>query len=47
LLLATDLGYIHPKTGDLLVAQAITIRRMLYRLKQSLAARENPPAPRE
>jgi len=43
LLLATDLGYIHPKTGDALVAQTVKIRRMLYRLKQSVAAREKSP----
>jgi four helix bundle protein len=44
LLIATDLGYIHPKTGDALVAQTVKIRRMLYRLKQSIAAREKAPA---
>jgi four helix bundle protein len=39
-LVATDLGYVHPKAGDALVAQIVSIRRMLYRLKQSLAERE-------
>jgi four helix bundle protein len=42
--LATDLGYIHPKTGDALIAQIVAIRRMLYRLKQSLVARDQAPA---
>jgi four helix bundle protein len=36
LLIATDLGYIHPRTGDALVEQAVAIRRMLFRLSQSL-----------
>jgi four helix bundle protein len=43
-LVATDLGYIHPKTSETLVAQIVSIRRMLYRLKQSLAERNQAPA---
>jgi four helix bundle protein len=39
LLLATDLGYLHPKTSDALIAQVVAIRRMLFRLTQSLAER--------
>jgi four helix bundle protein len=39
ILLATDLGYIHPKASDLLIAQIVAIRRMLFRLTQSLATR--------
>ena len=36
LLIATDIGYIHPKTSDALVEQTVAIRRMLYRLMKSL-----------
>jgi len=39
LLLATDLGYIHPKTSDALVEQTAAIRRMLFRLTTNLAER--------
>lgn len=35
LLIATDLGYIHPKTSDALVEQAVTIKRMLFRLGEN------------
>jgi four helix bundle protein len=35
LLIATDLGYIHPKASDALVEQAVAIRRMLFRLGES------------
>src|SRR4051812_28490765 len=41
LLIATELGYMHPKTGDALIEQVVAIRRMLFRLTQSLA--ERPP----
>jgi four helix bundle protein len=41
ILLATELGYFHPKTGDDLLRQVVAIRRMLFRLSQSLA--ERPP----
>ena len=36
LLIATDVGYIHPKTSDALVGQAVAIKRMLYRLSKNL-----------
>ena len=36
ILIATDIGYIHPKTSDALVEQIVTIRRMLYRLAKNL-----------
>jgi four helix bundle protein len=39
LLLATDLGYIHPKTSDALVEQTVAIKRMLFRLAKNLAER--------
>jgi four helix bundle protein len=39
LLLATDLGYVDPKTSDALVERVVAIRRMLFRLTQSLSQR--------
>jgi four helix bundle protein len=39
LLLATDLGYIHPKTSDALVEQTVAIKRMLFRLAKNLTER--------
>ena len=39
LLLATDVGYIHPKASDALVEQIAAIRRMLFRLAKNLAER--------
>ena len=39
LLLATEVGYIHPRTSDALVEQTAAIRRMLYRLSKHLAER--------
>ena len=36
LLIATDIGFIHPKTSDALIEQAVAIRRMLYRLAKNL-----------
>jgi four helix bundle protein len=36
LLIATDLGFIHPKTSDALIEQTVAIRRMLYRLAKNL-----------
>ena len=39
LLLATEVGYIHPGTSDALVEQTAAIRRMLYRLSKHLAER--------
>ena len=35
-LIATDIGYIHPKTSAALVEQAVAIKRMLFRLEQNL-----------
>jgi four helix bundle protein len=35
--IAVDLGYIHPKAGELLRAQAVSIRRMLFRLMEHYA----------
>ena len=43
LLLATDLGYVHPKQSEALLDQIAAIRRMLFRLRGSLANR--PPSP--
>jgi four helix bundle protein len=39
LLLATEVGYIHPKASDALVEQIAAIRRMLFRLAKNLAER--------
>ena len=36
LIIATDLGYIHPKTSDALIEQAVAIKRMLFRLGENL-----------
>ena len=36
LIIATDLGYIHAKTSDALVEQAVSIKRMLFRLSKNL-----------
>ena len=36
LMIATDLGYIHAKTSDALIDQAVAIKRMLFRLSQNL-----------
>ena len=36
ILIATDIGYIHPKTSDALVEQAVAIKRMLFRLEKNL-----------
>lgn len=41
LLLATDLGYVHPKSSDALIEQIVAIRRMLFRLRKNLS--ERPP----
>jgi four helix bundle protein len=41
LLLATDLGYVHPKSSDALIDQVVAIRRMLFRLRKNLS--ERPP----
>jgi four helix bundle protein len=41
LLLATDLGYVHPKQSEALLDQVGSIRRMLCRLRKNLA--ERPP----
>jgi four helix bundle protein len=39
LVLATDLGYVHPKQSEALLDQVISIRRMLFRLRKNLAER--------
>ena len=36
LVIATDLGYVHPKQSEALLDQVASIRRMLYRLTKSL-----------
>lgn len=36
ILIATDIGYIHPKTSDALIEQAVAIKRMLFRLEKNL-----------
>ncbi|HEX7980853.1 MAG TPA: four helix bundle protein [Gemmatimonadaceae bacterium] len=36
LIIATDLGYIHPKASDALIEQAVAIKRMLFRLGENL-----------
>ena len=36
LILATDLGYIHPKASDALIEQAVAVKRMLFRLSKNL-----------
>jgi four helix bundle protein len=41
LVLATDLGYLHPKQSEALLDQVESIRRMLFRLTKNLADR--PP----
>jgi hypothetical protein len=43
LLLATDLGYAHPKASDALIDQIVAIRRMLFKLRKSLADRPTIP----
>jgi len=35
LLIAMDIGYIHPKMGDALLEQAVAIKRMLFRLGEN------------
>jgi four helix bundle protein len=39
IILATDLGYIHPKPSEVLLAQIISIRRMLFRLAKNISER--------
>jgi four helix bundle protein len=39
LLIATELGYLHPKASDALIEQVVAIRRMLFRLTQALVER--------
>jgi len=39
LIIATDLGYIHPKMSDALLEQAVAIKRMLFRLGENLGER--------
>jgi four helix bundle protein len=39
IVLASDLGYIHPRTSDALVEQTVAIKRMLFRLARNLAER--------
>jgi four helix bundle protein len=41
LVIATDLGYIHPKQSEALLDQVASIRRMLYRLTKNLG--DQPP----
>ena len=41
LVIATDLGYVHPKQSEALLDQVASIRRMLFRLTKSLDDR--PP----
>jgi four helix bundle protein len=45
LLIATQLGYVHPKTSDALIEQTVAIKRMLFRLTKSLAEGERARAP--
>jgi four helix bundle protein len=39
LVIATDLGYVHPKQSEALLDQVASIRRMLYRLTKNLRDR--------
>ena len=39
LIIATDLGYIHAKTSDAMIEQAVAIKRMLFRLGKNFGDR--------